>query len=904
MSFCPRCSALCGETHTFCFACGAELAKHTPQEDPLVGRTLPGGYRVTHAVGVGGMGRVYCAEQVALGRTVAVKVVHPHLADDELTVARFLNEARAASRMSHPNSVAIFDFGRTEQGQPYIVMEYLRGRDLARVADAEGPLPLRRVGDIMRQTLAGLGEAHALGIVHRDLKPDNIVLEPLRSGLDFVKVVDFGLAKILENDQPSPSSGGGALTRPGLVCGTPEYMSPEQGRGDALDGRADLYALGVVLFELLAGRVPFVADTATKILLAHLNEPVPDPRSVAPDRSIPEPLARLCVRALAKPREDRLQTAEAFAAALDEALIEVEGRASYDATPRTSSRCRSCGAVNAMGQKFCGECGAQIAASTPRKVTATAMAAGPGAPVPSSSPKVDVRAPTELRASAPSLNDGRTPLPLLARADAIAWLEGRRHEADATFASAHLVGEAGGGKSRLVRELAARCALRGDKVVVVGPDPAWAKLGDWTLRQAVRALAELPEGDEAADAWKDASSEAKRGLEVLFGATENALDTTERRAALAEALRWAMQHAATLKSGDGLVLVVEDLDFVDGTSRNAVLDVLAEQPIACGLVVVTYSPGANPSATLPGETWSLSPLPADSFAHLLSPRVASPARPLLPLHVEQLIAWARESNDQPPERLADLIARRAERLAGDARHTLHALSVWGECITDVLKRLLPAGIDVRGALDVLERAGMVTIDERGVRISHPLVRRVVFSSIPAGLKRDLFARAAELRPDAPIEVRAKQAMHGGSALEALSLLELVSRRRAAHGDIPGSVSALRHGLDVARRELHRGELDDPVSAMMVFSRKLAEALAESGKWNDAEGILREALGNAPPTSQHRPRLLGVLAQVAHARNQVTEARKYLVEAKRLARTSDARELLPMLETLERSIEVA
>ncbi|HEX8795682.1 MAG TPA: protein kinase [Polyangiaceae bacterium] len=901
MSFCPRCSALCGETHSYCFACGAELSKHTPQEDPLVGRTLPGGYRVTHAVGVGGMGRVYCAEQVALGRTVAVKVVHPHLADDELTVARFLNEARAASRLSHPNSVAIFDFGRTEEGQPYIVMEYLRGRDLARVADAESPLPLRRVGDIMRQTLAALGEAHALGIVHRDLKPDNIVLEPLRSGLDFVKVVDFGLAKILENDQPSPSSGGGALTRPGLVCGTPEYMSPEQGRGDALDGRADLYALGVVLFELIAGRVPFVADTATKTLLMHLSDPVPDPRSVAPDRSIPEPLAQLCVKALSKAREDRFQTAEAFAAALEEGMIEVEGRSSFDATPRTSIRCRSCGALNGVGQKFCGDCGAQIAAVTPAKpsgMAAPVVSAVPAAP----RPKVDSAAPTEQRTEA--VDVGRGPLPLLARADVIAWLEARRHETDAMFAAAHLVGEAGSGKSRLVQDLCARCAQRGDKVVVAGPDPAWAKLGDWTLREAVRALAELPDGEAAAEAWKDAPGEAKRGLDALFGTRESALDARERRAALAEALRWALQRAATLRAGHGVVLVIEDIDFIDGTSRNAVVDVLADPPVACALVVVTYSPGANPSPTLPGESCTLSPLPAEAFAHLLPQRLATPARALAPLHVEQLIAWGRESNEQPPERLADLIARRAERLPADARQALYALSIWGECPSESLARLLPQGVDVGGALEALDRARMVTVDQKGVRIEHPLVRRVVFSSIPAGLKRDLFARAAELRPDGPIEIRAKQAMHGGSAFEALSLLEVVSRRRATHGDLAGSISTLRHALDVARRELHRGEIDDPVSAMMVFSRKLAEALAEAGQWNDAEGILREALGNAPPTSQHRARLLGVLAQVAHARHQTNDARKYIVEAKRLARNSDARELLPMLETLERSIEVA
>src|ERR1700733_1709628 len=215
MILCPRCAVPCDDGHRFCFACGGELTAPQHADDPLIGRTLPGGYRVTHLVGVGGMGRVYCAEQVALGRTVAVKVVHPSLADEEQTAARFLNEARAASRLSHPNSVAIFDFGRTDDGRPYIVMEYLRGRDLSRVASDEGPLPLARVVGVLKQTLAALEEAHALGIVHRDLKPDNIVLEPLRSGLDFVKVVDFGLAKILDEAPESGAkiaSGGGALT--------------------------------------------------------------------------------------------------------------------------------------------------------------------------------------------------------------------------------------------------------------------------------------------------------------------------------------------------------------------------------------------------------------------------------------------------------------------------------------------------------------------------------------------------------------------------------------------------------------------------------------------------------------------------------------------------------------------
>src|SRR5207237_1347625 len=229
MRDCPQCGAKCDETHKFCPQCGFPIGKVQPSaDDPLVGRTLPGGYVILELVGVGGMGRVYRAEQTNLGRTVAVKIVHPHLAGEENAVARFITEARAASRLNHPNSVGVIDFGKTPDGQLYLVMEFLRGKDLARVAYEEGPLPFRRIVSILRQVLAALSEAHHLGIIHRDLKPENIILEPVRTGGDFVKVVDFGLAK-MRAETSSPS-----ITSPGIVCGTPEYMSPEQGRGDPL----------------------------------------------------------------------------------------------------------------------------------------------------------------------------------------------------------------------------------------------------------------------------------------------------------------------------------------------------------------------------------------------------------------------------------------------------------------------------------------------------------------------------------------------------------------------------------------------------------------------------------------------------------------------------------------------
>jgi serine/threonine-protein kinase len=320
---------------------------------------------------------------------------------------------------------------------------------------------------------------------------------------------------------------------------------------------------------------------------------------------------------------------------------------------------------------------------------------------------------------------------------------------------------------------------------------------------------------------------------------------------------------------------------------------------------MTHGPGASPAGEpLPAETWTLGPLPNESFASRLPPRLGARGA-LPPLQVEQLIEWSRETTDPPPERLVDIIARRVERLPPDARHALGALAVWGDDATpDSLLRMLPPATDVAAALDALDRARIVAVDERGIRIAHPLIRQVVFSSIPAGRKQELFARAGELRPSAPLEVRAKHAIQGGSAFEALSLLDALSVRQGAHGDLGGSVDTLSQALDVARRELHRGELDDPVAAVLVFSRKLAEALADMEHWADAEGVLREALGTAPPTSTHRAHLLGVLARVADARRHPDEARRYLDEAMRVARQSDAHSVLPILERLDKTIAVA
>ncbi|MFL5359248.1 protein kinase domain-containing protein [Archangium sp.] len=268
------------------------------------------------------MGKVYRARQVALDKLVVLKVLRHTLLGDDRTVARFKREAKAASRLNHANSISILDFGQTEDGALFIAMEFVPGQDLHTVLSKEGPLPEARIVRVVSQVLSALYDAHNAGVIHRDLKPENIMVEQRRNEPDFVKVLDFGIAKIQDSEGDGP-----ALTRTGFVCGTPEYMSPEQARGSTLDHRSDLYAVGVILYQLLTGRLPFESDTAVGYATKHLTEePVPPSRK-RPEIRVSPAMERLIMRALSKSPDDRPQDAEAFKAELFAVDKERERRA-------------------------------------------------------------------------------------------------------------------------------------------------------------------------------------------------------------------------------------------------------------------------------------------------------------------------------------------------------------------------------------------------------------------------------------------------------------------------------------------------------------------------------------------------------------------------------------------------
>ncbi|HVI03440.1 MAG TPA: protein kinase [Enhygromyxa sp.] len=281
----------------------------------LVGTVLADRYKVISVIGDGGMGRVYLGEHVTLRKKVAIKVLKQEFCHDRTNVERFLQEARAASMIRHENIVDIMDFGQVPGGSVFFVMELLEGSDLSDLLKSMGRLPWLRTRNILLQVVRALRAAHESGIIHRDMKPANVFLIDRASAHDYVKVLDFGIAKV--DDQST------GLTRTGAVFGTAGYMAPEQACGDPVDGRTDVYAVGCMMFEMLTGRTPFPGNNFMRVLTQHMNEAPPPPRDVCPDADISDEVETIILTALAKKPEDRFPDMATFEKAIAQANGEV-----------------------------------------------------------------------------------------------------------------------------------------------------------------------------------------------------------------------------------------------------------------------------------------------------------------------------------------------------------------------------------------------------------------------------------------------------------------------------------------------------------------------------------------------------------------------------------------------------
>ena len=338
MKVCPACRSDYGAGEVFCPVDATRLVTTSQMsvsplnpDDPLVGMVLAGRYVVKSRIGEGGMGLVYEGLHRDIDKRVAIKVLRDDLSRRPEVVARFRQEAKSASRIGHENIVDISDFGETTRGASYFVMEFLDGEDLANVLGREVTVDSDRVCGIVLQCCRALSATHAKGIVHRDIKPENIFLTKREGVDDFVKIVDFGIAKM--SDIETDGAPGRKLTKTGMIFGTPEYMSPEQAAGKELDHRVDVYALGIILYECHAGRVPFEGDTFMGVLTQHLFAELPPIAEMNPQAKVSRELELVIRKALAKDPDDRYQDTEELAEAIECALDGRLSRATVKTPP-------------------------------------------------------------------------------------------------------------------------------------------------------------------------------------------------------------------------------------------------------------------------------------------------------------------------------------------------------------------------------------------------------------------------------------------------------------------------------------------------------------------------------------------------------------------------------------------
>jgi serine/threonine-protein kinase len=797
----------------------------------MLGTVVSDRYEIQELLTVGGMARIYRAIQRSLNRPVVVKVVDPELlSGDEETAdeatQRFMVEAQAASRLNHPNVVSVIDFGRaaeSEGGYLFLVMEYLAGRDLRTVLNEDWPLGLPRIASILRQTLAALVEAHFVGITHRDVKPDNIILEARRRG-DHVKVIDFGLAK-LGNSQ--------SVTRVGKTLGTPHYMAPEQIRGDAL-GSGDIYAVGVILYEMLTGEVPFDGETPLVIMQKHVSAARPDPRVLVPD--IPEELAQVCMRAMALDAADRFPSAEAFADAL-EAAIE---------SPPPSER------FSLTGVSLPPPPLAPPRPSMPPPVTPVRVPPRPGP-----APEVEVAGTGQLT-SGPEL---------VGRDADVAW--GCELLENPDVAVVLFTGPPGIGRTRMLDEIAACAELEGATVVRAEPPPRpRQEIGFSTLRAVLLGLTGESSERLASGAASDEAL-VGAGLRSIFAdeVTKGPSGPVQTRRGVAHALAWALELASRRASGAHVVLVVDDLDRVDGVSRQALADVTSK-PLSTPWKLVAAATGAVPGLPSGGTaTRALGLLSiADAQALAASLRRSAPLdRPVEPLFVTLAARWAPERSGAmlAPE-LEPLVEWRISTLKPAARRVLLAAAVIGAGTVEDLAALTRPN-DVDDALDSLVAQGLVmrTPDEE-IAIAHEIFGRVVLGVSPSGAIEELRKKCADAIGvrDGSVELRAFHAIRTQPDFETFMLVENAAALRSQRGDDAGAIAILGQGLSAGHTLVTRGDEETGRSACVIFGQKLATSLGKVGEHGKALAVLEEVLVLLAPNDPDRLTVLDELARIA------------------------------------------
>lgn len=781
--------------------------------DNLTGLILADKYRLGLLLGAGGMGCVYAAEQLSLGRTVAIKLLYPARFGQRGASVRA--EALAASRVNHPHAVAIFDVDVTEDDVPYVVMEHLRGQTLAEVLEHDPPR-LDRVIRIGIQVLSALAEAHRCGVIHCDLTSDNVIVERVRSGEDFAKVIDFGLSR------------GADAGRGEGITGTPEYMAPEAIRGEPLTPQTDLYAVGILLYEMIVGRTPFAGGSVSVIVDGHLHAAPPAPREIAP--ACPIELSDLVMWALAKDAAARPPDAGAMA----EVLLSLD-------TP-SATRCSSCGERRPETALACPACGADGGAHP----------AAPSRAFEPRGPRLrSIRLTTELERLGQAGHRGRFVGRDRELEQVIEFCRGR---GPAAAAALGVVGPQGAGKARLALEVT-NAISRHVPVLIGGTDPSGTRRPWFPIISLLERVLDLGEDISVATlshavARAGLPDRDVPGLAQVFGVGGPAEDlelAVRRREAQAAALRTLL---SVHRRYPRVVLCFLDVHELDQPSRRliaALVDAAPEHGIGVFLT-------SERSEDLPAgcQHLLLAPLSREHSheltENLVPPGTALPGKDEIhvltggaPAAVEQLAGWLETgaSSAQAPSMLVDLVSARVGRLPGLVRRVLQATAVHG-CVvprwlvaSTLEESIVPPGADH-------PCTGLLVVDETMLTIPSELAAAVIYECTPADIRRQLHSRAlSALENEADAGVLGRHAEHAGELMRAYRYYTAAGTDALQRFDDVGAGNWYQRALTVARTRYALGERtagEQVVKAALL----LADVLRFTGRVGLAAGLLSEA----------------------------------------------------------------
>jgi len=787
----------------------------------LVGRVLGDKFRLTACIGIGGSGAVYKADQIALGRTVAVKILNEELSADARMIRRFRDEATSASRLNHPNCVSIIDYGQASDGLLYLSMEYVKGPTLTQLLMNENPLDVERVIDIVMQSLAGIEEAHLSGVVHADLKADNIILDQRRAGVDVVKIVDFGIARLVTGVRdPEDRS----------ISGTPEYMAPEVISGAPPSFASDIYAVGIILYELLAYKTPFFAGTTTEILANHLKALIP---SLATRREqVPKELDAIISKALAKHPQDRFASASEMRQALGQ--LQLRRR-----SPSRTDTCQMCGAQCTPSFKFCPECG------TPRKIVSKTFEV-PVAPSPELLPLPFIGRARELETLLAHMRSGPT-------------VQGKD-------VGLLVMGFEGSGRSALLRHAYAQFGANDRVIYQVVPDPTGLAAPFYPIRSLLAALLSLPPVSSELE-LRDAvlalglNERDVPGIAQLFGhpTTLLELEPPVRRREMV----WSTLRALERSALQGPVTIVcEDIDRFDHPS----LEILRR---ATEVTELALPPFVMTSTTAFGSQWpssvprlEIGALETEDLTEIvatleraggrgipsLSAQMLFESTRAYPGHIEHVVRYLIEGGraEDTQISLPDLVAARLSMLKQSTRDALQAAAVLGmEPQIDLLRAMMPSEA-LETAMADAERSGLLGTDAQGeLTFTSRLVRDIVYDATPADVRRSLHAAAAaaveQLAPDAALLGHHHDlASH---AKDAIPLLRRAGDHAAEQLDDVGAGQFYYRALVAVRQAVQSGEDDGTQSIEGMFvqlSVRLADVLRTRGETALARGVLAEA----------------------------------------------------------------